>query len=64
MISNVLNVISTLFPHKDIQKEAWYSAHGRTVNQIDHVLISNRFRGAMTDIRALRGPDIESDHNL
>ena len=29
-----------------------------------HVLISNRFRSAITDIRALRGPDIGSDHNL
>jgi hypothetical protein len=27
-------------------------------------LISNRFRSAITDIRALRGPDIRSDHNL
>jgi len=31
---------------------------------IDYVLISNRFRSAITDIRALRGPDIRSDHNL
>jgi len=35
-----------------------YSADDRTTNQIDHVLISNRFRSAITDIRALRGPDI------
>ena len=34
------------------------------LNQTDHVLISNRFRSAITDIRALRGPDIGSDHNL
>jgi len=34
------------------------------VNQIDHVLISHRFRSTITDIRALRGPDIGSDHNL
>jgi uncharacterized protein YqeY len=33
-------------------------------NQIDHVLISNRFRSAMTDIRALKGPDSGSDHSL
>jgi hypothetical protein len=44
--------------------ETWYSADGRTVNQIDHVLISNRVRSAITDIRALRGPDIGSDHKL
>ena len=35
-----------------------------TANQIDHVFISNRFRSAITDIRALRGPDIGPDHNL
>ena len=34
------------------------------MNQIDHVLISARFRSAITYITALRGPDIESDHNL
>jgi endonuclease/exonuclease/phosphatase (EEP) superfamily protein YafD len=34
------------------------------VNQTDHVFISNRFRSAITDIRALSGPDIGSDHNL
>ena len=63
-ISKGLNVRSTTFPHKDIHKETWYSADGRTANQIDHILISNRFRSAVTDIRALRGPDIGSDHNL
>ena len=51
-------------PHKDIHKETWYSADSRTANQIDHVLISNRFRSAITDIRAVRGPDIGSDHDL
>jgi len=63
-LSKGLNIRSTTFPHKDIHKETWYSADGRTANQIDHVLISNRFRSAITDIRALRGPDIGSDHNL
>ena len=56
--------VSTTFPHKDIHKETWYSADGRTANQIHHVLISNRFRSAITDITALRGPDIGSDHNF
>jgi len=36
---------------------------GRTANQID-ILINNRFRSAITDVRALRGPHIGSDHNL
>jgi len=53
-----------MFSHKDIHKETWDAADGRTVNQIDHILNSNRFRSAITDIRALMGPDIGSDHNL
>ena len=63
-ISNSLNVRSTTFPHKDIHKETWYSADGRMANQTDHILISNRFRSAITGIRALRGPDIGSNRNL
>jgi len=50
-ISKGTNVRSTKFPHKDIHKETWFSADGRAVNEIDHVLISNRFRSAITDIR-------------
>ena len=41
-ISKGFNVRST-FPHKDIHKETWYLADGRTANQIDHALIGNRF---------------------
>ena len=58
------NVRSTTFPYKDIHKDTWCSVAGRAVNQIDHFLISNRFRRTITDIRALTGPDIGSDHNL
>jgi len=39
-----------------------YIADGRTANQIDHVLISNRFRSAIADIRAQRGPDRIRSH--
>ena len=34
------------------------------MNQTDHILMSNRFRTALTDVTQLRGPHIESDHNL
>jgi len=63
-ISKSFNVRSTIFPHKDIYKETWYSADGRTGNPINHVLISNLYRSGITNNRALRGPDIGSDHNL
>jgi len=32
-------------------------ADGRTANRIDRVLIINRCKGEITDIRAPRGPD-------
>jgi len=63
-ISEGLYVRSTTFPHNDIHKKTRYSADGRTANQIAHILISKRFRSAIRDIRALRRPDIGSDHNL
>jgi len=63
-ISNGLNVRCTTFPHKGIHKETWYSGDDRTASQIDHILISNRFISAITDIRAPRGPEIGSDQNL
>jgi len=47
------NVRSTTFPYKDIHKETRHSADSRKANQIDHVLISNRFRIAITNIKAL-----------
>ena len=56
-ISKGFNVRSTTFPHKDIHKDTWYSANGRTANQIDHVFISTRFRNAISDNKALREPD-------
>jgi len=64
VISNGLNVRSTMFPRKGIHKETWCSADSRIGSQIDHILISNRFTSAITDIRALMGPDTGSDRNL
>jgi hypothetical protein len=63
-ISKSFKVRNTTFPHKDFLKETWYSADGGTVNQIEHVLISDRFKGAITYIIPLRGPDTGSNHNL
>jgi hypothetical protein len=64
VISKGLYVRNTTFPHKDIHKETWYSAEGRTANQKYRVLISSRFRSAISDISTLSRPDIGSDHNL
>lgn len=54
----------SLFQRKDIHKGTWRSPNGRTVNQIDHVCISKRFRGSLLDVKVCRGADIGSDHYL
>jgi hypothetical protein len=62
-VSKGLNLKCTKFPHKDIKKQTWYLAFGRTANQIDLTLFSNRFIIAITDIRLLKRKN-GSDHNL
>lgn len=57
-------VKSTMFQRKDIHKYTWISSNGRHKNQIDHVLINNRFKNSILNIRTLRGADMDSDHLL
>ncbi|KAL4154026.1 hypothetical protein QTP88_001859 [Uroleucon formosanum] len=59
-----LIIKSTMFPRKDIYKYTWISPDGRQKNQIDRVLINNRFRNSITNVRTLRGADADSDHLL
>jgi len=57
-------VKSTMFPQKDIHKYTWISPNWRHKNQIDHVLINDRFKNSILNIRTLRGADMDSDHLL
>ncbi|XP_052080696.1 craniofacial development protein 2-like [Mytilus californianus] len=60
---NELVIGGSLFPQKNIHKETWESPDGRTKNQIDHIMISQRWRSSLQDVRVMRGADISSDHH-
>ena len=52
----------TIFPHKNIHKLTWKSPDGRTINQIDHVIINKKWRRSLLDVKVYRGADVSSDH--
>ena len=62
--ANGFIITGTIFPHKDIHKLTWRSPDGRTVNQIDHVLVNGNMKTSILDIRVMRGADVYSDHYL
>ncbi|KAL9961073.1 hypothetical protein ACROYT_G029954 [Oculina patagonica] len=62
--ANNMAITTTMFPHKDIHKYTWTSPDGRTRNQIDHIAVNGIFKRSVQDVRAFRGADVGSDHNL
>ena len=62
--ANGFIITGTIFPHKDIHKLTWRSPDGRTVNQIDRVLVNGNIRASISDTRVMRGADVYSNHYL
>ena len=54
----------SLFQHRDIHKITWKSPDGRTVSQIDHTFINQKWKRSLQDVKAWREADVGSDHNL
>ncbi|XP_050339414.1 uncharacterized protein LOC126765720 [Bactrocera neohumeralis] len=56
-------ICSTRFQHKK-DSSSYLAPDRKTTNQIDHVMIEGRHVSSILNVRALRGPNIDSDHYL
>jgi hypothetical protein len=54
----------TYFKHKQIHQKTWKIPGNYGTNQIDHVLVNNRRKSAIQDVRVFRGANCDSDHYL
>ena len=59
-----INNFVILFAHKEIHKLTWISPNQRDKKQIDHLLISGKWRRSLQDVRFRRGADVGRDHHL
>ena len=53
-----------LFAHKEIHKLTWISPNQTDKKQIDHLLISGKWRRSLQDVRYRSGADVGSNHQL
>lgn len=58
--SNDRHVRSTSFPHEVIHKDTWISPDGKTVNQIDHIIVDNTSYSSVIDVRSYREAALDS----
>ena len=63
-LNNNCTIGGTIFLHKNIHKFTWKSPDGRTTNQIDHVIVNNKWRRSLLNVRVYKGADVNSDHYL
>ena len=59
-----LFITNTAFKHHERHRYTWQSPGGNYRNQIDFILVKNRWKRCEENSRAYSGPDCGSDHNL
>lgn len=63
-IEKKMRIMSTYFTRKDTYKGTWLIPGSKETNQIDHILIDEKYANLVTNIRSYRGADANSDHFL
>lgn len=53
-----------MFPNENIHKGTFTSPYGNHINQINHVLVNDRFKNCITDVKTMRRADCDKDHYL
>ena len=63
---NDLKVVNTFGQHKPSRRWTWHSLGGDYHNQIDYIIVKQRFQSSVNiaNTRSFPGADIESDHEL
>jgi exonuclease III len=63
-IRNELSITNTLFQHPKRRRYTWKAPGNRARNQIDYIMIHQRWRKSIRNCRTYPGADCNSDHNL
>ena len=59
--TNSLVIRGTIFSHRKYHKATWVSLDKLTENQIDYVMVRQRYRSSLQDVSVRRGADIGSN---
>ena len=62
--TNNLVILNTLFSHHPRRLYTWTSPDGKTKNQIDYIMINQKWKSSVKNTRTFLGADCNSDHQL
>ena len=63
-VENNMAIANTLFEHHPRRLSTWTSPDGNTKNQIDYIIIKNRWRTSIRNAKTKPSADCGSDHRL
>ena len=56
-------IANTWFKHPERKLNTWKSPGDVKRNQIDYIMVRNRFRNSVKQVKTYPGADVDSDHN-